>query len=211
MIVFMAAAEEDLGRREKAKLRNEERIRKAATRLFRKQGFEKTTIRQIAQAADLGLGTVYNYVEDKHGLLDLISKDELERVTREAFQTLPPKAPVMDALLHIFKALYAHHQKQPDLAYIVVKELTFARDTNRKARENRFEEFNLKLAGIFEQAQKRGELGEHFQPAEAATLLFGIHFFLLIVWLSGSLNYEQAVESFRRALHLQLQGLRRHR
>ncbi len=207
----MFMPEKELGRREKAKIQNEERIRKAASRLFRKQGFEKTTIRQIAKAADLGLGTVYNYVEDKHGLLDMISKDDLERVTREAFQTLPPKAPVMDALLHIFKALYAHHQRQPDLAYIVVKELTFARDNKRKDRENRFEEFNFRLAGIFEVAQKRGELGEHFQPSEAATLLFGIHFFLLIVWLSGSLSYEQAIESFRRALHLQLQGLRRHR
>ena len=132
-------------------------------------------------------------------------------MTREAFQTLPAKAAVPDALLHIFKAMYAHHQRQPDLAFIIVKELTFARDTKRKARENRFEEFNVRLAGILEQAQKRGELGEHFQPAEAATLLFGIHFFLLIVWLSGSLTYEQAVESFRRALHLQLQGLRRAR
>jgi AcrR family transcriptional regulator len=207
----MFMPEMELGRREKAKIQNEERIRKAASRLFRKQGFEKTTIRQIAKAADLGLGTVYNYVEDKHGLLDLISKDDLERVTREAFQTLPPKAGVLDALLHIFKAMYAHHQRQPDLAFIIVKELTFARDTKRKARENRFEEFNVRLAGILEQAQKRGELGGHFQPAEAATLLFGIHFFLLIVWLSGSLTYEQAVESFRRALHLQLQGLRRAR
>jgi AcrR family transcriptional regulator len=207
----MFMPEMELGRREKAKIQNEERIRKAASRLFRKQGFEKTTIRQIAKAADLGLGTVYNYVEDKHGLLDLISKDDLERVTREAFQSLPPKSAVTDALLHIFKALYAHHQRQPDLAFIIVKELTFARDSKRKTRENRFEDFNVRLAGIFEQAQKRGELGEHFQPAEAATLLFGIHFFLLIVWLSGSLTYEQAVESFRRALHLQLQGLRRTR
>ena len=123
MIVFMADIE--LGRREKAKIANEERIRKAASRLFRKQGFEKTTIRQIARAADLGLGTVYNYVDDKHGLLDMISKDEIDRVTREAFESLPLKAPVLDSLLHVFRALYAHYQRQPDLALIIVKELTF--------------------------------------------------------------------------------------
>lgn len=199
------------GRREKARLQTEEKIRKTAARLFRKQGFEKTTIRQIAEAADLGLGTVYNYVDDKHGLLDLISKDDLERVTREAFETLPPKAAIADALLHVFTALYAHHKRQPDLAFIIVKELTFARDSKRKDRENRFEEFNRLLATLIQQAQKRGELGEHFHAGEAATLIFGLHFFLLILWLSGSLSYEQVIESFRRALHLQLQGLRRQR
>lgn len=209
MIVFMADVE--LGRREKAKIANEERIRKAASRLFRKQGFEKTTIRQIAKAADLGLGTVYNYVDDKHGLLDMISKDDIDRVTREAFDSLPQKAPVLDSLLHVFRALYAHYQRQPDLALIIVKELTFSKDNKRKPRESRYEEFNIRIAGIFEVAQKRNELGEHFHAQEAASLLYGSYFFQLIVWLSGGMTYDHAVESFRRSLHLQLQGLRRHR
>jgi len=204
-------ADMELGRRERAKIANEERIRKAAARLFRKQGFEKTTIRQIAKAADLGLGTVYNYVDDKHGLLDMISKDDIDRVTREAFDTLPVKAPVMESILHIFRALYAHYQRQPDLALIIVKELTFSKDDKRKPRVSRYEEFNTRIAIIFELAQKRGELGEHFHASEAASLLYGSYFFQLIVWLSGGMTYDQAVESFRRSLHLQLQGLRRHR
>lgn len=209
MILFMKDREP--GRREKARIQTEEKIRKTAARLFRKQGFEQTTIRQIAETADLGLGTVYNYVDDKHGLLDLISKDDLERVTREAFETLPEKTPIADALLHVFTSLYAHHKRQPDLAFIIVKELTFSRDTKRKERENRFEKFNQRLAELIQQAQKRGELGSHFQAGEAATILFGVHFFLLTIWLSGSLTYEQAIESFRRALQLQIQGLRRQR
>jgi TetR/AcrR family transcriptional regulator, cholesterol catabolism regulator len=209
MIKFMAELE--LGRREKAKIANEERIRKAASRLFRKQGFEKTTIRQIAKAADLGLGTVYNYVDDKHGLLDMISKDDIDRVTREAFESLPAKAPVLDSLLHVFRALYAHYQRQPDLALIIVKEMTFAKDDKRKPRVSRYEDFNQRISIIFELAQKRGELGEHFHAQEAAALLYGSYFFQLIVWLSGSMTHDQAIEAFRRSLHLHLQGLRRHR
>jgi len=202
MIVFMS------GRRVKGRIQNEAKIRAAASRLFREQGFEQTTIRQIAEAADLGLGTVYNYVADKHGLLDLISKDDLDRVSREAFETMPSGVPVEESLLHVFQALYAHHNQEPDLAYLIVKELTFAKDAKRLERENRFQEFNQRLAALIGEAQQRGELGTHFHPNEAAMVLFGIHFFLLTIWLSGSLTHEQAVQSFRRALELQLVGLR---
>jgi AcrR family transcriptional regulator len=196
------------GRREKGRIQNEAKIRAAASRLFREQGFDRTTIRQIAAAADLGLGTVYNYVADKHGLLDLISKDDLERVTREAFETMPTDVPVEDALMHVFRAIYAHHNQEPDLAFLIVKELTFAKDAKRTERENRFGEFNERLAALIGAAQRRGELGSHFHPGEVAMTLFGIHFFLLIVWLSGTLTYEQAVQSFQRALQLQLAGLK---
>lgn len=45
------------------------RILEAAARLFAENGFHRTGTKDIAQAADVAEGTIYNYFENKEGLL----------------------------------------------------------------------------------------------------------------------------------------------
>ena len=56
-------------RRERQKREREERILDAATRVFARKGFYGATIRDIAEDADVGDGTIYNYFEDKSDLV----------------------------------------------------------------------------------------------------------------------------------------------
>ncbi|WP_192820864.1 TetR/AcrR family transcriptional regulator [Rufibacter sp. LB8] len=44
-------------------------IQEAALKLFSEQGFDKTSIRQIAQEANISLGLLYNYFKSKEELL----------------------------------------------------------------------------------------------------------------------------------------------
>lgn len=52
----------------------------AATQVFAKQGFHRTTIREIAKAAGVADGTIYNYFENKPalliGILDRINESD---------------------------------------------------------------------------------------------------------------------------------------
>lgn len=57
------------GLREKKKLRTEVEILDAAIKLFTEKGFEGATIEEIAEKAEVGVGTVYNYFSSKRGLL----------------------------------------------------------------------------------------------------------------------------------------------
>jgi AcrR family transcriptional regulator len=45
-----------------------EQILDAAARLFATKGFHRTTTREIAEAADVAEGTLYNYFENKNDL-----------------------------------------------------------------------------------------------------------------------------------------------
>lgn len=54
-----------IGRREKKKMIARNKILKAASTIFSEKGFEKASISEIAQKADLGVGTVYNYFKSK--------------------------------------------------------------------------------------------------------------------------------------------------
>ena len=67
-------------RRERRKLEVRQRIRHAALRLFLDQGFDATTVDQIAAAADVAEATFFNHFASKHALLHEFSREVLDLV-----------------------------------------------------------------------------------------------------------------------------------
>ena len=60
-----------------------EQIIEAATRIFAQKGFRRSTTREVARAAGVSEGTIYNYFEDKDALL-LAILDRLNETERRA-------------------------------------------------------------------------------------------------------------------------------
>jgi AcrR family transcriptional regulator len=79
-----------LRQRERNKLDKLRRIKAAARELFREQGYDNATTREIARRADVGLGTLFSYASDKRDLLFLIYNDMQEALTRMAFRRAAP-------------------------------------------------------------------------------------------------------------------------
>src|SRR2546429_5341112 len=61
-----------------------EAILNAARTLFVEEGYEETTVPEIAQAAGIAVGTVYLYFHNKHEILSGLSLD-LEATLTQAF------------------------------------------------------------------------------------------------------------------------------
>src|ERR1035437_980647 len=95
-----------LGLREQNKMEKSQRIRIAARELFSKHGYESATLRQIAKRAHVGLGTVFNYAQDKRDLVFLIFNDQLEAVGTESLQAVQSTQPVVEQLMSIFGPHY---------------------------------------------------------------------------------------------------------
>ncbi|GMA34454.1 hypothetical protein GCM10025876_06580 [Demequina litorisediminis] len=68
----MTASAEPLGRRERNKQLKRERITAAASALFAEHGVDDVTTQQIADAADVGTGTLFLYAKSKAELLLLV-------------------------------------------------------------------------------------------------------------------------------------------
>jgi AcrR family transcriptional regulator len=60
---------QSLSRRERQLAARREQIIQAAAQLFASKGFHRTTTRDIAEAAEVSEGTLYNYFENKDDLL----------------------------------------------------------------------------------------------------------------------------------------------
>ncbi|TLF57643.1 TetR family transcriptional regulator [Nonomuraea sp. KC401] len=65
----MPSMDTDPGLRERKKLRTRRELAEAALRLFADQGYEPTTVAQIAAAANVSRATFFNYFTDKEDVL----------------------------------------------------------------------------------------------------------------------------------------------
>lgn len=65
-----------------------QRILEGAIDLFRRQGFENTTTRDIAQAAEIAAGTLFNYFDTKEAIVSELAGEALAKA-RAAFQRQP--------------------------------------------------------------------------------------------------------------------------
>ena len=94
------------GLREKQKADRDRRILWAAARLFRDEGYDRTKIETIAEQAEVSIGTVYNYYQNKGDLLVAIVSMEVNEVLNagEALLAAPPKdvGTAIDTLLAIY-------------------------------------------------------------------------------------------------------------
>jgi len=196
-----------VGRRERNKRDKMARIQQAARGLFSRQGVEATTIRQIAEAADIGLGTVFSYAANKEDLLVLIFQDEVGRAVQRAFASMPAK-PVLDQVLHVFNAIVAHHQRNPALARVFVQETPFI-DDRRHGIADFMAGLYAGLAACVEAAKRRGELRFDVPARILVRNLFAIYLQHMQIWLGGRHpDLELDRRELRSALDLQLSGLR---
>jgi AcrR family transcriptional regulator len=195
-----------LSRVERNKRDKLERIKRAARALF-VRGFEATTTREIASAADVGIGTVFLHAVSKQDLLVMIFREEAGRALDAAFASLA-EAPLIDALQLIFDALIAHHERNLGLARVFVKELPFVDDA-RHGRAAFMADLFGRMAALIERAQERGELRRSMPSLRLAKNLFALYFGILLEWLGAAeITSEERDRALRAALELHLAGLR---
>src|SRR5215831_5010827 len=203
---YRRPAQPGLSRVERKKLDKFERIKRAARTLFARKGFEATTTREIATAADVGIGTVFLHAISKQDLLVMIFREEAGRAVDAALDNLA-EGPLIDALLRVFDALIAHHERNIELARVFVKELPFVDDA-RHGRAAFMSDLFRRMAAMIERAQERGELRPGIPSLRLAKNLFALYLGILLEWLgSAGITPGERDRALRSALALHLSGL----
>ncbi|MFB4296029.1 TetR family transcriptional regulator [Actinomadura sp. NTSP31] len=85
--------------RERKKLKTRRAIQDHALRLFAEQGYDETTVEQIADAADISPSTFFRYFPTKE---DVVFTDEYDPVMAELLRDQPADLPPIEALRRMF-------------------------------------------------------------------------------------------------------------
>lgn len=121
----MSATTAPLGRRERQKQAKLARITAAASDLFAKRGVDEVTTQQIADAADIGTGTLFLYAKTKGELLLLVQNahyaDALERGRVAAARELT----AVDAVVALLAPIVECNRTQVDNGRTYLREMVF--------------------------------------------------------------------------------------
>lgn len=91
-----------------------ERIRDAALKSFAAKGIATTSLRTVAEAAGISVGSVQHYYGTKAALIAAVD-DYVLRVISDAVESAPLPAPPKDALAEMGRRLTAVIAEQPDV------------------------------------------------------------------------------------------------
>jgi AcrR family transcriptional regulator len=108
MTVMASTTTPKPGLRERKKIQTRQAIRHAAYHLFAEQGYDGTTVEQIAAAADVSASTVFRYFPTKE---DIVLSDEYDPLMESALRARPAGEPfvesVRQAVVGLMHEMYA--------------------------------------------------------------------------------------------------------
>jgi len=149
----------------------------AALKLFSRKGFHRTTVREIAEACGLGIGTLYSYVKTKEDILYLVYRRILktfEERMLEATQGIQDPRLQLKAALEETLKIYDECQ---DAVLLLYQE---SHALGRQALHGLFE-VDRTYVGFFREILERGNRAGQFAVKEPHLLAVCI-LFLCAVW-----------------------------
>ncbi|HEX8939541.1 MAG TPA: TetR family transcriptional regulator [Candidatus Limnocylindrales bacterium] len=179
------------GLRERKKARTRAAIQEHALRLFRRQGYETTTVEQIAEAAEVSPSTFFRYFGTKE---DVVLYDPFDPVLIEAFLAQPPELPPVEALRRAMRSTLeptpgdwlTQQQERADLI-LGVPEL-------RRRMLDGFVDSMQPFAEAL--ARRTGRRADDFEVQNVVGALIGVG---LVAWLRGSFRRSDYLEEMDRS------------
>ena len=130
----------------------------ASVQLFIKNGFHKTTTRQIARAAGISIGSLYEYIESKEDILFLVCDAIHAEVERAVSEGMKHSGHGLASLAEVIREYFMVCHRMSDHILLIYQETqSLPSKWRRRVLEN-----EVRITGIFvkvlDQLISRGEL-----------------------------------------------------
>ena len=149
----------------------------AALKTFRECGYNKTRMVDIAQMAEMGKGTLYEYFKDKADILRFAFDQYFIVFSQGILEAMAEKTKPSDKILALVDFALRHAAEWEDHCAIYVDYFGAARIEERKrfSLSDIYTEMKNILENLIKEAQSAGEIDEQFDPSAVAELLISIY------------------------------------
>jgi AcrR family transcriptional regulator len=181
-------------RRDIAKADKRRRIIEASRTLFTANGFDETTVQQIANAADIGAGTLFLYVADKSELLLLIFHEVIEEELVRATELLNKKGKLTSSVVAFFTQLISLYEKDLRLSRVYIREFLFHEGQLRAQLDEQNSRIIQCLQARILIAQERGEVSNDLEAPVIALHMYALYHSTLSFYLASCLPSQSPSE-----------------
>ena len=165
------------GLRERKKARTRPSIREHALRLFREQGYQATTVEQIAAAAEVSPSTFFRYFPTKE---DVVLQDDMDTRMIEALERQPAGLSPLSAVRAAVREVWASYSSA-DIE--VISQTTALTMTVPEIRARALDEFARTINVIGEAVAKRaGRRSDDLAVRVMAGAIVGVIMSITIPW-----------------------------
>jgi len=186
--------------RERNKRDKQNRIIGAARALFQSQGYQQTTMAQIAAAADVATGTLFLYAKSKEDLVILVFLDEMYDVVESSFAARDTGSSALTGILTFLRGIIEYHAADMDIARALMKELTFLSNPERSSDVSQIAVTIVRrIREILEQAISEEEV-QLDEPHQVAEMMFSMYFQQQQAWLANLSSRERLEENLSSML-----------
>ena len=173
-----------LGLRERHKIAKIEKISNAAIKLFGRDGYDGTTLRDIAREADVALGTLSLYARDKQDLVLMIFNSLIPPLFEDGRREIDRTAPLIENMIAFYGPCYRAYAGNRTLYRTVLGQI-YNGPTSVHAEEN--DAIRIEILGhmgdIIHHAIATGECRADIDVAVQSRAFFYVYFTAVRVWL----------------------------
>ena len=167
-----------------------ERILKIAREEFADNGFENTSIQQIARKSDISVGSVYKYFDNKEMMFTYIVQEGLSMLEEMLLELAPTDEDILIKAEIIIRKLLEFSKEQPEFIKLYCSLTTSGNSEFLNQLSQRIEAVS---ASIYTQtiaiAQETGEVRKDVNPAFFAYLLDNI--FMMLQFSTACPYYQE--------------------
>src|SRR5579863_1625119 len=181
------------GLRERKKARTRAAIREHALRLFREQGYDATTVDQIADAADVSPSTFFRYFPTKE---DVVLQDDFDLIALDSFLAQPPEMSVVAAFRAAAREMLATLDQSDLDGLRATTELIM---TVPELRARSMDEYSRTIEGIAAAAaQRAGRAPDDPQVMTVAGAIVGVIMAVTLPWKDLAEDKASTADMFDR-------------
>ena len=181
--------------RERKKLKTRESIQREAMRLIAKQGYDKTTVEQIAAAVEVSPSTFFNYFPSKE---DVVLYDAYDPIIGQLLLERPADEPLSVAIRHVLEKMAGIFERDRDI--ILARARLWLEEPSLRARLwEELERGRVFMSGLI--AQRSGRDADDFEIRVTVMVIIMAAMEAMREWVRNDGN-GSFVTTVRRALDL---------
>jgi AcrR family transcriptional regulator len=193
--------------RDRKKAETRQRIISVAMKIFAKKGIEQATVDEIAAAADVGKGTIYNYFETKEDIIVAFLVDIETQVQTEVARMIQRPRSLQSSLaeyiLFQFKLKEPHHE----FVRVLLAQMFFRATAASPWIQQIQTVVDPPLHSLFSSLQRRGLIRAGLEIATLMPLFKVVHLGLTALWAMEGPPWAASKKAVKDEIRLFCEGL----